>query len=171
MTTTTAAAGVTRAKPPRAGGEIDAYCTKCRMDLNHRIVAMVGDDVKRVKCLTCDGEHNYRRPMAEREKEKERKALAKEAHGATSTRSRASGPRTERGGASKLNAKQLWERSIAGQPPTAFKAYNVKSTFSAGELLRHARFGDGVVARVIDAQKVEVLFEDGPKTMAQAMVS
>ena len=24
-----------------AGGEVVAYCTKCRMDLNHRIVALV----------------------------------------------------------------------------------------------------------------------------------
>ena len=31
-------------KKPSVAGEIDAWCTKCRMDLNHRIVAMVGDN-------------------------------------------------------------------------------------------------------------------------------
>lgn len=157
-----------RSKSPRAGGEIDAYCTKCRMDLNHRIVAMVGEDVKRVKCLTCDGEHNYRKPMAEREREKAQKEMRRAIHapkdGASLTTS------SSRSSSSKISPKLAWEKSIAGQPPTAFRPYSVKATFGQGELIRHTRFGDGVVARVIDPLKVEVLFEDGPRTMAQGMV-
>ncbi len=43
-----------------AGSEIDAWCTRCRMDLGHRIVAMVGTAPKRVICLTCGSVHNYR---------------------------------------------------------------------------------------------------------------
>jgi hypothetical protein len=157
-----------RPKAPRPGGEIDAYCTKCRLDLNHRIIAMVGEEVKRVECLTCKGDHNYRRTQADRDRERERKEMRRAIHApkdGSPTRSSA-GPKTERG-SSKMNAKQLWEKSIAGQPPSAFKGYTIKSTFSAGELVRHSRFGDGVVARIIDPQKVEILFEDGPRTMAQ----
>ena len=45
-----------------AGSEIDAWCTKCRMDLGHRIVAMVKDQPKRVVCQTCGSQHNYRAP-------------------------------------------------------------------------------------------------------------
>lgn len=150
-------------KKPRVGGEIDAYCTKCRMDLNHRIIAMVGEDVKRVECLTCHGDHNYRRPAAERDKEKERKAATREARGdapAKSSTSKAA-PRTER------SARATWERAIAGQPPAAFRGYSIKGNYSTGDLIRHSKFGDGVIARVLDAQKVEILFEDGPRTMAQ----
>ena len=47
-------------KPLTAGSEIDAWCTKCRMDLLHRIVAMVRGRPKRVICMTCNSEHNYR---------------------------------------------------------------------------------------------------------------
>ncbi len=144
-------------KKPRTGGEIDSYCTKCRMDLNHRIVAMVGETVKRVECLTCGGQHNYRRTQAEKGKEKPASPRAASA--------RSSGaPATQR------SAKLLWEKAIAGQPSNAFKTYAVSATYAAGELVRHKSFGDGVVARVIDARKVEVLFEEGPKTMAQSMV-
>ncbi|NUP04685.1 MAG: hypothetical protein HOW73_01345 [Polyangiaceae bacterium] len=167
----TVSAPAVRPKPPRVGGEIDAYCTKCRLDLNHRIIAMVDNQVKRVECLTCKGDHNYRRPKSERDKEEERKAMHRAIHAPKDgmpTRSIAS--KAERGG-SKLNTKQLWEKSIAGQPPSAFKAYNVKGTFSPGELIRHTRFGDGVVARIIDPMKVEILFEDGPRTMAQGLTS
>jgi hypothetical protein len=151
-------------KKPRVSGEIDAYCTKCRLDLNHRIVAMLGEAVKRVLCLTCNGEHNYRRPAAEREKEKERKANNRAVHAGTAgAKISKTAPRTER------SQKQIWERAITGQPTTAFKAYNTKGSYATGELIRHTRFGDGVVARVVDAQKMEVIFEDGPRTMAQAM--
>jgi hypothetical protein len=53
-------------KPLGAGSEIDAWCTWCRMDLGHRVVAMVGGAPKRVVCLTCDREHDYRAPRSGR---------------------------------------------------------------------------------------------------------
>jgi hypothetical protein len=143
-------------KKPRTGGEIDAWCTKCRMDLNHRIVAMVGDVVKRVECLTCGGQHNYRKPASERDQPK-----ASTPRAASGSRAASRVPATER------SAKLSWEKAIAGQPPGAFKAYSVTATFSPGDLVRHKLFGDGVIARIIDPKKVEILFEEGPKTMAQ----
>ena len=142
-------------KKPRTGGEIDAWCTKCRMDLNHRIVAMVGEAVKRVECLTCGGQHNYRKPASERDAPK-----------ASSTR-KAAGSRAASGPATQRSARALWEKAIAGQPPAAFKTYSVGGSYEAGDLIRHKSFGDGVIARIIDAKKVEILFEEGPKTMAQ----
>ena len=29
-------------KPLKTGGEVDSWCTKCKLELNHRIIAMVG---------------------------------------------------------------------------------------------------------------------------------
>ena len=142
-------------KKPRTGGEIDAWCTKCRMDLNHRIVAMVGDAVKRVECLTCGGQHNYRKPASERDQPK-----------ASSPRATSSS-RASSAAATQRSARATWEKAIAGQPPGAFKPYSVAAMWSPGELVRHKSFGDGVVARIIDPKKVEILFEEGPKTMAQ----
>lgn len=145
-------------KKPHAGGEIDAYCTKCRLDLNHRIVAMVGENVKQVECLTCRGTHSYRKPMAMREAEAKKK-LDRPARALSKPKEAAA--KTER------NQKNIWEKSIAGKPPTAFRSYKLVDTYDEGELIKHSRFGDGVIYRVIDRTKVEVLFEDGPKTMAQ----
>lgn len=45
---------------PRVGGEVDAACTKCKMLLGHTILAMVGSRIARVRCNTCQGEHNFR---------------------------------------------------------------------------------------------------------------
>src|SRR2546429_5893163 len=45
----------------RVGGDIDAWCTRCKMNLGHTILALVGTRPARVRCNTCHGEHNYRR--------------------------------------------------------------------------------------------------------------
>ncbi len=45
----------------RLGDDIDDYCPRCRLIMNHGVVGMVGDDVKKVRCHTCMSEHEYRR--------------------------------------------------------------------------------------------------------------
>ena len=44
----------------RVGGEVDATCTRCRMELAHTILAMVGQKIARVRCNTCGSDHVYR---------------------------------------------------------------------------------------------------------------
>ncbi len=141
-------------KSMTAGGEVDAYCTKCRMDLNHRIVAMEGDKIARVECLTCRTQHNYYKPKsAER---------AKTPRAARAAKDSAPGSRPRPGG-----FKKQWEQAIAGRAAGDFTPYNIATTFSMGQLVKHKKFGDGVVAEVIDAGKVQVIFEEGPKVLAQ----
>jgi hypothetical protein len=155
----------TTTKKPKTGGEIDAHCTKCKLDLSHRIIAMVGDAVKKVECQTCHSHHLYRRPKTERDAEHARMAKRAEDRKTTS----GGGTKAERAAhTSKVERDQTasWEKAIAGQPTGAFKAYRITLVLGAGELIHHSKFGDGVVARVIDRGKVEVLFKDGPRTMA-----
>ena len=47
-----------------AGGECDAYCTKCKRDTLHNIVAMdaTGKTPAQVQCRSCQGTHKYRAP-------------------------------------------------------------------------------------------------------------
>ena len=152
-------------KKPKTGGEIDSFCTKCKLDLTHRIIAMVGDAVKKVECKTCGSHHLYRRPKTEQPPP-----------GVRATKPRSEKASSGRAGGERLTAAQKlerehtqsWERAIAGQPSSAVTAYRVTLSFGQGELVRHSKFGDGVVARVIDRQKIEILFQDGPRTMAQA---
>src|SRR5690242_9873240 len=44
----------------RLGDVIDDYCSRCRLIMNHGVVGMVGDDVRKVRCNTCLSEHLYR---------------------------------------------------------------------------------------------------------------
>ena len=129
---------------------------------------MVGDAVKKVECKTCGSHHLYRRPKSERD---ERMRMLETKRAAADAKPRGEGRTTA---AERLTAAQkaerdqttAWEKAIAGQPSTAFKPYRITLTLSQGELIRHPKFGDGVVARVIDRGKAEILFKDGPRTMA-----
>lgn len=44
----------------RLGDVIDDYCPHCRLIMNHGVVGMVGDEVKKVRCNTCLSEHQFR---------------------------------------------------------------------------------------------------------------
>lgn len=44
----------------RLGDIIEDYCTRCTRVLDHSVVAIVSGDVKKVRCRTCDTEHDYR---------------------------------------------------------------------------------------------------------------
>lgn len=157
-------------KPLRAGGEVDSWCTKCKLVLNHRIIAMVGATPVRVECSTCGSHHNFR-ARAPGDK-------APAAGGGTRTivggGGGSSGPRSTRSSVTKaqqaaLDRERTWEKAIAGKGVNEFKKYTVASTFSEGDLVRHAKFGDGVVTRILDAKKVEILFKDDARTLAQGL--
>ena len=54
----------------RLGDTLDDYCPRERRLTNHVIVAMVGDDVKQVRCTTCDSDHEYKHARVPRQRKK-----------------------------------------------------------------------------------------------------
>ena len=44
----------------RLGDYIDDHCSRCKRTTDHAIVAMVGEEVVKVMCRTCNSEHKYR---------------------------------------------------------------------------------------------------------------
>ncbi|MEB2311604.1 MAG: hypothetical protein OZ921_02620 [Sorangiineae bacterium] len=146
-------------KPLGAGSEIDAWCTKCRLDLGHRIIAMLGPKPARVVCMTCGSEHRFMAPRA---------LLAKGSSAAKPTRvaaPRAAARPTQRALA-ELERVRGWEQRIAGKSPDAFARYSMDRTFATGQLLLHQKFGEGYVTSVLSAGKIDVMFRDGSRTLA-----
>jgi hypothetical protein len=46
--------------PVRLGDEIDDYCARCKLLLNHAVAGMLGSAVVKVVCQTCHTEHPFR---------------------------------------------------------------------------------------------------------------
>jgi len=151
------------AKALKTGGEVDSWCTKCKMVLNHRVIAMVGPKPVRVECSTCMSHHNFRQfaPGDTPVKGGAKLIGSKPRPVRVSSVTKLEQERRER--------EQTWEKAIAGKAMGDFKRYNVSATFEAGQLVRHTKFGDGVVTRILDANKVEVLFKDEARTLAQGL--
>lgn len=43
----------------RLGDDIDDHCSRCKRTTDHYIVSMVGEEVVKVRCRTCNSEHKY----------------------------------------------------------------------------------------------------------------
>jgi hypothetical protein len=149
-------------KPLKVAGEVDSWCTRCRLILNHRIVSMKAGKAHQVECLTCRATHLWR---SHAPGDKPAPGTSERARAPSSSASSARVPRVS----AAVRHEQTWEKAISGRGVHDFKSYNTSASFREGDLLRHKKFGDGVVTRVIDGSKVEVLFRDEQRTLAQGM--
>jgi hypothetical protein len=133
------------------GDIIDAYCTSCRTVMNHTIVSMVQARPARVQCNTCGGVHNYRKEKAS---------------GPTPSRSPKPPPATRQTRKDPGNAThQEWAAMHLDQDASAAIAYDMQARYKVGNLVKHPKFGLGVVKTLIGVNKVEILFEEGLKLL------
>lgn len=132
----------------RAGQEVDAYCTKCKMDLTHRIVAVVGGKPVKVECRTCYTVHVYRAPKSAVRTVTER-----------STTSAPKAPREPR--------RAVPEDHVAVVPPSTARVHSYRMTekFMVDQWIVHKVFGNGIVVRDVPPDKIEVRFDSGVRTL------
>jgi len=129
------------------------------MTLNHRVVAMVGGAAKRVLCLTCNKQHNFRIPKGDGTAP----ARAEKTASAASSGKAAKKPAAAKTGGHS-NARE-WQLNVANKDSTDFLPYSIHKTFEVGQLVNHPKFGEGYVKEALTAQKLSVLFRDGPRTL------
>lgn len=156
-------------KPLKAGGEVDSWCTKCKLVLNHRIIALVGTVPARVECSTCNSHHNFR-ARAPGDKAPSAGGSSAVARGSAT---KSAGPRSTRGPTKAqqivIDRERSWEKAVSGKGVNEFRAYRVSEIFEEGDLIRHSKFGDGVVTRLLEGKKVEILFKDDARTLAHGL--
>jgi hypothetical protein len=153
----------------RVGSEVDAWCTKCRMDLMHRVVAVLEAKPKRVECKTCNSQHNYRKPKGAVEPvPKGTKVKRSRDEEPSSTRSPAAAAPRKAKRMTKGETELLtqWEARVPGKPPASFLRYSVQRAFGENQLVEHAKFGQGFVAQVLEDNKINVVFRDGQRVLA-----
>ena len=151
---------------PRVAGEVLAYCTRCRTDRLHMVVSLNGERIAKVECMSCKGSHNYRAPASEAGKDKtagRRNTLVKKAEGAERKDSSASQGRPE----GKARPSEEWRTLLGTHAAEDSRPYRISDGFDQGEFISHPTFGDGVVTTVVGDRKIEVLFEEGTKLLAQ----
>jgi len=124
-----------------AGENIASLCTKCKLNLDHAIVAMDGETIVKVKCKTCGSVHKFRNP--------------------------ADPPKVRAPRAKKDNSKtavSVWENGIASARGKEH-SYSMGSKYRVGDIVNHDTFGKGVVQKLY-TNKCDVLFQDKERLMA-----
>ncbi len=144
------------------GRDCDAWCTRCKMDLAHTVVAMASGVPVQVKCNTCGGFHKYRPTKAEREAAKEAKRAAPRRKSVSAAATRKT-ERARTGGtaATEVCFSQLIVELADAEP----RAYNVRDAFEARQVLAHSKFGKGVVLEELPGNRIRVLFEDSERVL------
>jgi hypothetical protein len=130
----------------RVGGDIDAWCTRCKMLLGHTVLAMVGNKPARVRCNTCQGEHAYK--------------AGPPGTGAPATGKGSWQPRSVR----EKPQVTTWEARLAQKDVASARRYTPKETFIKEQVLQHPTFGIGIVEDV-RGDKIEVAFKADVKTL------
>ncbi|MBC8412218.1 MAG: hypothetical protein ISR96_12510 [Nitrospira sp.] len=127
------------------GGDVQSWCTKCKLMLRHTIVAMVENSPKRVQCNTCSGAHNYRAGEPVKSASKPRVPKA---------------PKREKSAIEYLERLETADMSMA-------KKYNFAGNFEKDELINHPKFGLGIVSLVKNEKKMEIVFKDSTRLLSQ----
>ncbi len=140
------------------GGDVDAWCTRCNMELAHTIVAMVAGSPVQVKCNTCGGFHKFRLPPGQKAAlAKAKKAKAKASKGTSKAKAEKK-PKT-------TSWETDWRAQMDQSAELPVRPYRMTETFAQSEVVQHARFGVGVVQQVVGPQRVIILFRDGLRTL------
>lgn len=134
---------------PAVGADIESLCSKCG-DVWHVVVAKVGQEIVRVICKECGGQHRYRNPK--------QPAGAKRA---------AAGPKAARPVRPMKVVERFETPSVAADLDKPPRPYRASERFAVGERVEHPTFGQGVV-ELLEQGKMTVFFAVGRKVLACA---
>jgi len=123
------------------GDTIEGRCTACRKNTNHHVLSLADNKPAEVKCDRCQRTHQFRPPTAPKKVIPRRSTQSAEAD------------------------RKQWASLRPGMNDASAIAYSMTTAYKVNALINHPVFGLGLVQRIAGAQKVEILFEDGRKTM------
>jgi hypothetical protein len=139
------------------GDEIDCACSRCKDETIHRVVAMAAGKIHLVICSRCGSQHRYRPSLADLTKkvplpsERQARVLKKIASTKASQHE---------------ETLQEWQNFMDSAGEVEPLPYDQGISYCENQAVAHPTFGTGFVRKVIDATKMEVVFEGQVKILA-----
>jgi hypothetical protein len=126
-----------------AGQDIQSYCGRCKLNLDHTIMEVNGEAISKVRCKNCGSSHKFKAPLAARQvRRPTAKKDAKEA----------------------ATAEIIWEAGLSAAKGKE-RDYSMVSKYRIGEIVNHQTFGKGIVMKLY-TNKCDILFKDRERLMA-----
>ncbi len=127
------------------GKEVLSYCSKCKLTLAHTITNMKdAKTIGKVECKTCKTTHAYKDPS---------KVKAKGTSKLTQPKNKTAD-----------SVSDIWMAAINSSKAKS-KKYSIKQRYDLKDIIDHPTFGPGVVDRLIDCDKIQVIFRHDIKTL------
>jgi hypothetical protein len=127
------------------GKDVLSYCTKCKLNLGHTIVAMKDSKhIAKVKCNTCGTIQAFKDPSQAKQNK-------------TRTRKSSAAP------SKVVSVSDLWMEKMSSTKKKS-TPYAMDQKFAEGDIIDHLKFGPGIVEKVVD-DKIEVVFRHEIKTL------
>ena len=122
----------------KPGDDVDSWCGACKLILAHTIEAIVADSPARVHCNTCKAQHKYKphKPSEDSKNVRQRKART-----------------------------SSYEKLLKGKDISLAKRYSPRDSYVLDDVVEHPSFGVGVTTTIKAGNKIEVVFENGMKTL------
>ncbi len=132
-----------------AGHDIDTYCSRCKLDLAHVIIAVSAGTPVRVVCKTCRSEHAFRKPK------RKTTGVTKRATAKKAASTAPQGPLST----------EAYHQMLSGRDLARSRRYTIRETFEVDDIVDHKKFGIGLVTKMLGDQKIEVTFREGAKVL------
>lgn len=136
------------------GQEIVCYCSSCKLELRHVIVAHKSGNsgpIAKVKCNTCFKIHAFRHTPGETKPGTAKKSVTPKEK-----------PRV-------VPVAVEWKEQLSKKQNAPSLPYVPTKEFKVGDVIEHTQFGCGIVKTVKDGNKFEVLFQNDVKTLVHKL--
>src|SRR3954469_17901792 len=134
------------------GADVESLCQKCG-DVWHVVVAKVGEQIVKVQCKQCGGQHKHKSPHGAA-KEKKLPAQFRPA-------STPAAPKEP-----KAPVERFDKPAVAAALDRPVQTYRASGRFEVSDRIDHPSFGQGVV-EISEPGKVTVFFATGRRVLVQ----
>lgn len=166
----------------KPGDYITCKCGRCSDVTGHVVMLVLDGEIAKVECKACGSVHKYRETKTAKPRAKEpavRRVRAGQSReqaievGSPSSRiaslsgtekSRSSGRSASRI-SSKAKLESAWQEAMVRHSADTPIPYAMAGSYAVRDFLEHSVFGRGEVIAVVPPDKMDVLFEDGVKTL------
>lgn len=146
---------------------MESRCGKCGDATRHAVVAVVNGEIVKAQCMVCGSAHKYK-PSSRQAKADSPGAVrrSKTPSGVSTTRVAPPGaPKATSSSGKPARARRDWEEQISKRDQSQARPYDMGGCFAEQELVDHPKFGVGIVTKTTRPDKMDVLFQEGQKTL------
>jgi hypothetical protein len=165
---------------PKPGDYITAKCRRCDDITGHVVMLVLDGQIAKIECKACGSVHKYRearlpgvlppkvgavRHVRAGESRENSKIIAPASASFRHQSESPSQPARPKRPASAAKLESAWQEAMVRHSAEIPKPYSMSTSFAAQDFIDHAVFGRGEVLNVSPPDKMNVLFQDGMKTL------